>query len=168
MSFSRGLLTTGATKQATLCIFSDASQEAFGARTYIRQRGKDNKYEVKLIAAKSRVALLLTIPQLELQAAVLASRLAKTIQEESRIKFKDVIFFMDSTIVLAWIHSTSGSFSPFVSSRVGEIQGNSNTSQWRHIPGELNVADDVSQRTHVQDLKRWYSGLEFLQLPESE
>ena len=171
VSFPRGLLTIGTTEQATLCTFSDASQEAFGACAYIRQRGKDNKYEVKLIAAKSRVAPLkqLTIPRLELQAAVLASRLAKTIQEESRIKFKDVMFFTDSTIVLAWIHSTSGSFRPFVSSRVGEIQGNSNPSQWRHIPGEFNVADDVSRGIRVQDLnKRWCNGPEFLQLPESE
>ena len=145
MSFPRSLLTIGATEQATLCIFSDASQEAFGACTYIRQRRKDYKYEVKLIAAKARVAPLkqLTIPRLELQGAVLASRLTKTIQEESRIKFKDAMFFTDSTIVLTWIHSTSGSFRPFVSSRVGEIHNNSNPSQWRHIPGEFNVADDV-------------------------
>ena len=171
MSFPRGLLTIGATEQATLCIFSGASQEAFRACAYIRQRGKDNKFEVKLIAAKSRVAPLkqLTIPRLELQAAVLPSRLAKTIQEESRIKFKDVMFFTDSTIVLAWIHSTPGSFRPFVSSRTGEIQGNSNPSQWRHIPGEFNVADDVSRGIRVQDLnKRWCNGPEFLQLPESE
>ena len=145
MSFPRSLLTIGATEQATLCIFSDASQEAFGACAYIRQRRKDYKYEVKLIAAKARVAPLkqLTIPRLELQGAVLASRLTKTIQEESRIKFKDAMFFTDSTIVLTWIHSTSGSFRPFVSSRVGEIHNNSNPSQWRHIPGEFNVADDV-------------------------
>ena len=111
----------------------------------------------------------LTIPRLELQAAVLASRLAKTIQEESRIKFKDFMFFTDSTIVLAWIHSTSGSFRPFVTSRVGEIQGNSNPNQWRHILGEFNVADDVSRGIRVQDLnKRWCNGPEFLQLPESE
>ena len=111
----------------------------------------------------------LTIPRLELQAAVLASRLAKTIQEESRIKFSDVMFFTDSTIVLAWIRSTSGSFKPFVSSRVGEIQSNSNPIQWRHIPGEFNVADDVSRGIPVQDLnKRWSNGPEFLRLPESE
>lgn len=125
---------------------SGASQEAFGACAYISQRGKDNKYEVKLIAAKSSVAPLkqLTIPRPELQAAVLASRLAKTIQEESRIKFKNVMFFTDSTVVLPWIHSTSGSLRPFVSSKVGEIQGNLNPSLWRHIPGEFDVADDVS------------------------
>lgn len=54
-------------------------------------------YEVKLITAKSRVSPLkqLTIPRLELQAAVLASCEAKIIQEESRIKFKNVMFFPD-------------------------------------------------------------------------
>ena len=122
LSFPRGLFTIGANEGATLCIFSDASREVFGKGESItrglRQRGKNNKYEVKFIAAKSRVAPLkqLAIPLLELQAAVLASRLAKTIQEESRIKFSDVMFFTDSTIVLAWIRSTSGSFKPFVSS----------------------------------------------------
>ena len=155
----------------TLCIFSDASREAFRSCTYIRQKGENSKYEVKLIAAKSRVAPLkqLTIPRLELQAAVLASRLAKTIQEESRIKFSDVMFFTNSTIVIAWIRNTSGSFKPFVSSRVGEIQSNSNPIQWRQIPGEFNVADDVSRGIPVQDLnKRWSNGPEFLRLPESE
>ena len=108
----------------------------------------------------------LAIPRLELQAAVLASHLMKTIQEELRTNFKDVMFFTDNTIVLAWIHSTSGSFRPFVSSRVGKIHGNSNPSQWRHISGEFNVADDISRGIRVQDLnKRWCSGLEFLQLP---
>ena len=85
VSFPRGLFTIGANEDATLCIFSDASREAFGSCAYIRQKGENNKYEVKLIAAKSRVAPLkqLTIPRLELQAAVLASRLAKTIQVEN-------------------------------------------------------------------------------------
>ena len=47
----------------------------------------DGRFDVKLIAAKSRVAPLkqLSIPRLELKAAVLVSRLAKSIQEESRI-----------------------------------------------------------------------------------
>ena len=79
VSFPRGLFTIGANEDATLCIFSDASREAFGSCAYIRQKGENNKYEVKLIAAKSRVAPLkqLTIPRLELQAAVLASRLIR-------------------------------------------------------------------------------------------
>lgn len=52
-------------------VFSDASQEAFGACAYVRQKTKQSTYEVNFVAAKSRVAPLkqLTIPRLELQAA---------------------------------------------------------------------------------------------------
>ena len=106
---------------------------------------------MRLIAAKSRVAPLkqLSAPRLELQAAVLASRLAKAIEQESSLQFKSVKLFTDSSITLAWLQSPSRSFKPFVSSRVGEIQSNTDPSQWRHTPGEVNVADDVSRRIRV-------------------
>lgn len=77
-------------------------------------------------------------------------------------------FFTDSTITLAWIQSPSRSFKPFVSSRVGEIQSNSDLSQWKHIPSEDNVADDLSRGISVDELQgRWMNGPEFLHLPES-
>ena len=103
VSFERCLIVVDAVEPPMLCVFADASQDALGACAYTRQRKDDNTYAVKFIAAKSRVSPLkqLTIPRLELQAAVLASRLAKSIQEEPRIQFKDVNFFTDSTITLA-------------------------------------------------------------------
>ena len=57
---------------------------------------------VKFVAAKTCLAPLkeLTIPRLELQAAVLASRLAKTILDEIRLKIVRVIF-SDSRVVIA-------------------------------------------------------------------
>ena len=111
----------------------------------------------------------LTIPRLELQAAVLATRLGKTILEESRFQFEKVVYFLDSMIVLAWICSQARTFKTFVSTRIGEIQSNSDPAQWRHIPGEVNVADDVSRGVSVQSLlQRWKSGPEFLSRPEDE
>ena len=68
-------------------------------------------------------------------------------------------FYTDSMITLALLCS----FKPFVSSRVGESQSNTDPSQWRHIPGELNVADDVSRGIPVEDLNNRTG---FLQLPE--
>ena len=102
VSFQRSLLAIGASEEPMLCIFSDASEEAFGACTYTQQRGED-KDKVNHIAAKSKVAPLkrLSIPCVELQAGVLASSLARTIQRESRIKFGDVVFFTNSMILLA-------------------------------------------------------------------
>ena len=160
VSFERCLTVVNAVEPPMLCVFADASQDALGACAYTRQRKDDNTYAVKFIAAKSRVSPLkqLTIPRLELRAAVLASRLAKSIQEESRIQFKDVKFT-----------SPSRSFKPFVSSRVGEIQSNSDPNQWKHIPSEDNVADDLSRGIRVNELQgRWKNGPEFLYLPESQ
>ena len=171
VSFPRGLFALNSASQPILCIFADASEYAFGACAYLRWEKKDGTFEVRFIAAKSRVAPLkkLTIPRLELQAALLASRLSKIIQKESRLEFNEIIYFTDSTIVLAWIQSTSRVYKQFVSSRIGEIQSNSNPSQWRHIPSECNVADDVSRGIAVDDLsQRWQHGPEFLQLPEKD
>ena len=106
-----------------LCIFSDASVEAFGTCAYSRWLLGDGTFGVTFIAAKSRVAPLkqLTIPRLELQATVLATRLGKTIREESRFVFEKVVYFVDSMIVLGWIRSQARSFKTFVSTRIGEI-----------------------------------------------
>ena len=84
VQFQRCLTPTGAINNPELITFCDASRMAFGACSYIRWQLADGKFGVRFVAAKSRVAPLkeLTIPRLELQAAVLASRLAKSILEE--------------------------------------------------------------------------------------
>lgn len=129
------------------------------------------EFDVRFIAAKSRVAPLkrLTIPRLEREEAVLASSLYKTILEESRFQFTQTVFFLDHRIVLARICSEEKRFKPFVSIWIGEIQNNSDPAQWRHIPGELNVADDVSRGITVQSLAgRWQREPDFLRRPEGE
>ena len=171
VSFERCLTPPDTVGQPTLCVFSDASEEAFGACAYARWQLSSGEFGVRFIAAKSRVAPLkkLTIPRLELQGAVLASRLGKTILEECRFKFDKAVYFLDSRIVLSWICSEARRFKPFVSVRVGEIQDNSDPAEWRHIPGELNVADEVSRGISVKNLAdRWQKGPSFLRLPESE
>ena len=67
-------------------LFPVASEETFGPCKYIRMRKNDGAYQAKLIAAKSRVAPLkqLSIPRIELLAAVLAAHQANTMQKESR------------------------------------------------------------------------------------
>ena len=85
------------------------------------------------------------------------------------MQFEKVVFFSDSNIVLSWIRIQAREFKPFVSVRVAEIQNNSDPSQWRHVPGELNVADDVSRGIPAQRLNgRWKQRPEFLRMPEDE
>ena len=152
-----------------LCVFADASRGAFGTCAYLRSEESTGAVNVRFVAAKSRVAPLkeLTIPRLELQAAVLASRLCKSIENEVRIPLQESILFTDSEIVLAWIRNQGRRLKPFVSSRVGEIQSNIQPAQWKHIPSAHNVADDVSRGISVAELsKRWKNGPEFLKLPK--
>ncbi|XP_064622907.1 uncharacterized protein LOC135485068 [Lineus longissimus] len=121
--------------------------------------------------AKSRVAplKLLTIPRLELQAAVMASRLNDFIRAETRLQLEKTILFSDSMIVLSWIKQEPRNFKTFVSNRVGEIQMKSNALDWRYCPSELNVADDVSRGRTVDEVQeRWICGPGFLKLPEDE
>ena len=119
-----------------------------------------------LLQGLSRVVPLkrLTIPRLELQGAALVFRLCMTIVDESRFQFEKIILFLDSKIVLAWIHSEARRF---ISVRVGEIQTNTDPSQWKHIPGEMNVVDDVGipVRNFVERLQH---GPKFLPLPENK
>ena len=171
LTFPRCLTPESTLGLPMLCIFSDASRKAFGACAYVRWCIANGKYESRFVAAKSRVAPLkeLTIPRLELQAAVLASRLGKSIQEESRLQFETTMFFTDSRIVLAWICSQARGYKPFVSTRVAEIQNNSDPSNWKHVAGEQNVADSVSRGIPVSDLNdQWKHGPSFLQTPEED
>ena len=171
VTFPRCLSPVDAVGFAMLCVFSDASRQAFGAYSYVRWLINNGGYKARFVASKSRVAPFkeLTIPRLELQAAVLAARSGKNICEKARIRFEKVIYFTNSRIILAWIQSQARVYKPFVSVRVGEIQNNSDPSQWKHIPGTHNVADDVSRVITVQELnERWKHGPEFLQSPEEK
>ena len=171
VTIKRCLTLPNAYGNPILCIFSDASVEAFGTCAYSKWPLGDGTFGVTFIAANSTVAPLkqLTIPRLELQAAVLATRLGKTMRGESRLVFEKVVYFVDSMIVLGWIRSQARSFNTLVSTRIGEIQSNSDPAQWKHMPGEENVADDVSRGIPVQGLQqRWKSGHEFLRRPEEE
>ena len=169
ISLERCLCPVAPAEPPTLCVFADASREAFGTCAYLRSEEPTGAIHVRFVAAKSRVASLkeLTIPRLELQAAVLASRLCKTIEKEVLIQLKESILFTDSAIVLAWIRSQGRRLKPFVSSRVGEIQDNVQPVQWIHIPTEHDVADDVFRGLSVAELSdRWKNGPEFLYLPK--
>ncbi|GFV22526.1 integrase catalytic domain-containing protein [Trichonephila clavipes] len=61
--------------------FSDASERAYAAVVYIKCFNESGQSQTRLLCSKSRVAPLktLTIPRLELSAALLLSRLVKKV-----------------------------------------------------------------------------------------
>ena len=157
----------------TLHTFVDASQNAYGAIVYSHQEYTDKSVTCRLIAAKSRVAPLnsVSIPRLELVAAVVGLRLTVTVSQVLDITSSDWCFWSDSLDVLYWIRGQSRQFKPFVANRVGEIQTATDPSQWRYVPTEINPADFVSRGMSVSKLiteESWWSGPPFLVLPPAD
>lgn len=155
-----------------LHIFADASETGYGAVAYIRTTDGDGVSNCRLLMAKARVAPLkaVTIPRLELNAAVLAVRMGRFICNEWDEEFKKIQYWADSVIVLRYLHNTTSRFATFVSNRVQEILESSQVSQWRHIPSQLNPADHVSRGLPVKEesIRAWIEGPEFLRLSESD
>ncbi|OXA55241.1 Pro-Pol polyprotein [Folsomia candida] len=155
-----------------LHVFGDASEEAYGAVVYLRMITPTG-IEVSLISAKAKVAPIkvVSIPRLELQAAVLGTRLQKFIKEEMSIPINRVVFWSDSSTVIHWIRSDGRRFQQFVAHRIGEIQENTEIKDWRWIPTNENVADEMTRIDSKCDFSvnsRWIRGPEFLRKPEEE
>ncbi|XP_028165136.1 uncharacterized protein LOC114356249 [Ostrinia furnacalis] len=152
-----------------LHVFCDASELAHVAVAYWRFVLPNGEVKLALVASKARVSPLkpASIPRLELQGALIASRLATTIGDAHRIKPSRRFFWTDSMTVLGWLRSDARNFKPFVAHRVGEILENSHSTEWRWVPSELNVADDATRGTCGIE-SRWIFGPDFLLAPISE
>lgn len=152
--------------------FCDASEKAMAAVSYFRFE-YSNRIEVSFITSKIRVAPLknLTIPRLELKAAVLASRLVKTIKEEHEFKIDKTTLWSDSKTVLCWIRSETCKFKQYVANRIGEIEENTNNQDWNWISTKLNVSDDATRDNQSSDFdqsSRWFAGPQFLKQDKLE
>ena len=146
---------------------TDASQLAYAAVSYVRHQYEDGKVTVRFVAAKAKVAptKATSIPRLELMAAVLGLRLSRKVAELLQIPFENCTLWTDSEDVVCWIQGQSRRYKTFVANRVSEIHQGSNPRQWRHVPTDLNCADDATRGLHAKELTmnhRWFSGPEFL------
>jgi len=103
-----------------LHVFVDASKNGYGAVTYLCLDRQSS-----LVLSKTQVAPIkeLTLPKLELMAAVIGTRLLKFLLDSLSPLWTEIPIYMwsDSQIVLYWIHS-SKHLPQFVSHCVTEIQ----------------------------------------------
>ncbi|CAH0730253.1 unnamed protein product, partial [Brenthis ino] len=153
--------------------FSDASLVGYGACIYARVTSSNNHIEVKLLCSKSKVAPLkpVSIPRLELCAALLSSRLGKAVINSIRFTPNSVTYWSDSSVVLGWLSSDSTRLKTFVANRVGEIQENTKLSAWRYVPTDHNPADLISRATtliQLQNSDLWWHGPTFLTKDQNE
>ena len=143
--------------------FVDASLKSYGAVVYLRCTYEDGTRSSRLIASKSKVAPLLpmTVPRLELMAAVLGLRLTQNVLRAFVMNMQDVSFYSDSADVLWWIRGYGRDFRPFIANRIGEVQMYSNPAQWQHVPTAENPADLCTRGATPLQLSEstlWWNG----------
>lgn len=87
---------------------------------------------VSFLAGRARVAPMkpLTIPRLELQAALIGSRLAETIGSEIDCKLDQRYFWSDAMTVLHWIQGDPRAYQTYVSHRITEIHELTKVDEW--------------------------------------
>lgn len=129
-----------------LHVFTDASETAYGCVAYFRAivRGE---VRCALVMSRSKVAPLkqISIPRLELLAAVLGARLSKAVQESHNFVVSRVVFWTDANVVLSWIRSDQRRYKQFVGFRIGEILSLMRLTDWRWVPTKSNVADQLTK-----------------------
>ncbi|CAG9572028.1 unnamed protein product [Danaus chrysippus] len=141
------------------------------SNVYWREK-KDGVWTTHLLAGKARVTPLkpVSIPRLELQAALLGTRLAQSVLEELDVVPKRRTYWTDSSTVLAWIRSDPRTFKPFVAHRLAGIEDTSRPDEWRWVPTSQNPADDATRSTpkNFTARHRWFTGPDFLAKEEDK
>lgn len=127
--------------------FADASTLAYAASVYLKVVSASGEVTLSLLAGKSRVAPItpLTVPRLELSAALLLVRLLAFVLRSFAARPASCICWTDSTIVLTWIRAHPSRWKTFVANRVSAIQTQLPDAEWRHVPTSDNPADCASR-----------------------
>ena len=152
--------------------FSDASQLAYGTCSYLRLVNENGFVHCSFLIGKSRLAPLKTvsIPRLELTAAVLAVKLDSMLRKKLKVEITATMFWSDSTAVLQILANSTKRFPTFVANRIATIERMvSPNSSWRHVPTQLNPADLASRGLTAENLVNdqiWLQAPDYLWNPE--
>ena len=120
--------------RAELHHFSDASVQGYGQCSYLRLEDEAHNVHCAFVMGKSRVAPLkpVTIPRLELTAAVCSVRISQQIHRELEYRIDEDFYWTDSKVVLGYLNDESKRFHVYVANRVQEIQDCTDKKQWRY------------------------------------
>ena len=139
--------------------FADASSVAYGVVCYLRTIDRKENIKCSFVFGKGHLAPRgLTIPKLELEAAVLAARLDKFLRMELSLKIDKSVFWSDSMATLHCIYNSKRKHPVYVAHRIVEIDNCSGKNDWNYVPTAENPADDVTRGQSVKQLlksKRW-------------
>ena len=105
---------------------------------------------------KARLAPMheITIPRLELSAAVISVKLYQIINQEVEIKIDRVKYWTDSTTMFKCLKSNTKQFHTFESNLLTMICRISSTSDWRYVNWDENPADDASKGLRLDEMMK--------------
>ncbi|XP_073953501.1 uncharacterized protein [Choristoneura fumiferana] len=172
IQIQRNVVTdTELTKSVQLVGFADAaSSAAYGCCVYLRVVDKTGTVKQSLLCSKSRVNPLhqkLTVPRLELNAALLLAKLVAKVHSTMSLKLNinDVILFSDSQIVLAWLRTDITKLNIYVANRVKVVLQHTEQFSWSYVNTSDNPADCLSRGVQPHELEEhplWWTGPSFL------
>ncbi|XP_063711138.1 uncharacterized protein LOC134839491 [Symsagittifera roscoffensis] len=152
--------------EVELHMLGDSSLDVFCSVAFLRaQKDAYSKCQLAFVFGKAKVAPMktLSIPKLELQAALLASRLNDDIEKALSLSISKVFMWTDSTTFLQWLSSTSKQ--PVLkTNRVAEILESTSIDQWFHVLSGDNPTDTRTRGISANSLKQssWINGPSFL------
>ena len=157
-------------KSMTLHTFVDASTVAYGAVVYGVSEGK-----ATLLMAKGRIApeKTLSVPRLELTAALLGARLTRYVcaAYEKEVHIEAVHMWSDSQVALGWIHSASP-LEAYMQNRKVDIKKVLPNANWHYVPTSENPADLITRGVSPKKLKAshlwWHGPKNIVELQEWE
>ncbi|XP_071582286.1 uncharacterized protein, partial [Temnothorax nylanderi] len=152
--------------------FCDASQKAIAAAVFVRSTDALGVTKVTLLCAKTKVAPLkrLTIARLELEGAVLLTKLSSQALKVLEWTHLPLFCWIDSEIAGTWINGHPSRWKDFVHNRVAFIQETLPNAQWRFVPGKENPADCATRGltpAQLQEYIIWWQGPHWLSEPSS-
>lgn len=157
--------------------FADASSStAYGCAIYARVVHNDNQVRMHLLCSKSRLNPLdnrLTVPRLELNAALLLAKLMTKVYRalSTKLCVSGTYLFSDSQIVLAWTQTEITRLNAYVANRVKMIKELTSSWSWHYVGTKDNPADCITRGVKPQELANldlWWNGPCFLRHSEYE
>ena len=153
--------------------FADGSERAYGSASYVKIYDARGHVGVSLLMGKARLAPLkvISIPRLELSAAVVAVRTHQQIVREFDLKVNRSVFWTDSMSTLKCIRNVKTRFKTFVANRLAIIHDVTLPDDWKYVPSALNPADIASRGVQPNEwdkLQFWFDGPEFLKGSEDD
>ena len=125
----------GQIKTVELHHFSDASLSGYGQCSYLRLISESDQTHCSLVSGKARVTPLkpVTIPRLELTAAVVSVKISQWLGEE--LDYQDVseFFWTDSKVVIGYISNTTSRFHVFMANRPQQIHDHTTVSPFSRV-----------------------------------